>query len=77
MKVKEEKRLESGRREWGEMVEVGNEKEKCKVLENKKKLNSRGEKDIWIEKDLTWKERRGKWMMRQIARREEAKGKRV
>lgn len=50
VEVKEEKRLESGRREWGEMVEVGNEKEKCKVLENKKKLNSRRGKDYGLKK---------------------------
>lgn len=78
MRIKEVKRLESGKREWGEMVlvEVGSEEERWKVLEYKK-LNFRREKRIWIGKDLTWKERRSKWMLKQIARREEAKRKRV
>jgi len=32
---------------------------------------------IWIEKDLTWEERRIRWNVRPIAKREEMKGKRV
>jgi len=27
--------------------------------------------DIWIEKDLTWEERRIKWKIREVAKREE------
>lgn len=53
VKVVEIKRLERGRREWGEMVmvKVRSEEEERKVIENKKKLKG-GE--FWIEKDLTW-----------------------
>lgn len=72
--VGEVRKLEAGRMEWGDMVlvELGYEKERRRVLENKR--NSRGE-DVWIEKDLTWRERRGKWMMKQVARREMSKGR--
>lgn len=57
------KKLDAGRKEWGSMilVEVGSEKERRKVLENKDKLKS-GE--IWIEKHLPWRERRVKWILK-------------
>lgn len=69
--VGEMRKLEAGRMEWGDMVlvELGCEKERRRVSEN-----SRGE-DVWIEKDLTWRERRGRWMMKQVARREMSKGR--
>jgi len=34
-------------------------------------------REIWIEEDLTWEERRIKWNVRRIAKREEMKGKRA
>ena len=68
--------LEKGRKAGGDMilVEVSSEAERKLILENKKKGNKH---DFWIEKDLTWKERKTKWKLNQIARREEAKGRRV
>lgn len=38
-------------------MEMGSEEERRKILESKKKLRIR-EREIWIEKDLTWKERK-------------------
>lgn len=56
------------------VIEVGNEKEKREIMENKRKLRGR---EIWIEDDLTWKERRAKWMLMQVAIRKEAEGRKV
>lgn len=60
VKIGEMKRVEAGKRKWGEMVvvEVGSEEERRKVMESKRKLRLSGEKEVWIEKDLTWKEER-------------------
>jgi len=76
VKVKEIRRIETGRKEKGNrtIVRVENEDEKAKIMQNKWKLKG-GE--LWIEDDLTWEERRIKWKLTQIARIEEAKGRRV
>lgn len=56
VKIIKIKRLEKGRREWGEMVmvKVGNEEEGRRVLENKKLRGG----EIWIERHLAWMEKR-------------------
>lgn len=66
--IGEVRKLEAGRKEWGSMVlvEVGSKKERRNVLESKSKL--KGE-EIWIEGDLTWRERRVKWIIKQQGRR--------
>lgn len=56
------------------LVKIASEKEKRGVLENKEELRGG---DIWIEKDLTWKERTGKWLLKQIARRDMSEGRKV
>lgn len=53
------------------IVEIENEKEKRGIMENKRKL--RGQ-EIWIEDDLTWKERRAKWMIMQLEERRQKEG---
>lgn len=76
VRIEEVRRIKTGKGEWGEMVVVklGSEEEKKKVMEGKKKL--RGEK-VWIMEDLTWEERKMRWKMKEIAKREEEKGNKV
>lgn len=56
------------------LVRLGSEEQKWEVVEKKKNL--RGTKER-ILKDLSWGERRVRWRLREIARMEEAKGRRV
>lgn len=60
----------------GEMVlvKLGNEEQKWEVMEKKKRLRGRKER---ITEDLTWKERRVRWRLGEIARKEQEEGKRV
>lgn len=76
MKVWDVRQIKTGKEEWGEMVVVklGSKEEKKRVMEGKKKL--KGGKGLII-KDLTWKERRMKWKMREIAKGEEEKENKV
>lgn len=48
--------------------------QKRKVMESKKKLRGRKER---ILEDLTWKERKMRWRLEQIAREEERMGNKV
>lgn len=61
----EEKVEENG---GGEIRKQGGEKEG-----NREKKKLKREK-VWITEDLTWEERRMRWRMGEIARREEGKG---
>jgi len=74
--IEEVRKVKTGREERGGMVVVRlkSEAEKEEVMRRKKGL--KGEK-IWIEDDLTWKERQSKWKMREVAIAEERKGARV
>lgn len=76
VRIEEVRQIKTGKEDWGEMVIVrlGSEEEKRRVMKGKKKL--KGGK-IWIMEDLTWKERRTKWRLRELARAEEGKGNRV
>lgn len=56
------------------ILKVGSEEEKKNVMRNKGRLRG---KEIWIEEHLTWEERKYRWKMRQIARKEEAEGRRT
>lgn len=56
------------------VVELNSEEEKSRIMEGKRKL--KGSK-VWIEDDLTYEERRARWIMRRIAEEEEGKGSRV
>lgn len=56
------------------LVSLRNTEEKRKLWEMKKNLRGRA---IWIKEDLTWNERKTIWGLRQIAWKEEAKGRRV
>jgi len=51
------------------VVTLGSIEQKRQVMENKKKLKGR--------EDLTWEERKIRWKLREIARREEGEGRRV
>jgi len=68
--------VKTGREEWGGMavVSLRSEEDKKEVMRKKKGL--RGDK-IWIEEDLTWKERQSRWKLKVVARTEERKGARV
>jgi len=74
--IEEVRKVKTGREERGGMVVVRlkSEVEKEEVMRRKKGL--KWEK-IWIEDDLTWKERQSKWKMREVAIAEERKGARV
>jgi len=76
VKIEEIRRIEAGKKEKGSMivVRVENEEAKRNIVRNKWKLKGG---DIWIEEDLTWEERRIKWRIREIARRERIQGKRI
>lgn len=52
------------------LVRIGNEEQKWEVIKKKKKLEDRRER---ILEDLSWKERRVRWKLGEIARVEEAK----
>lgn len=69
------KKMEGGKGERGRMalVSLRNMEEKRKVWEMKKSLRGR---TICIE-DLTWNKRKTRWRLRQIALKEEVKGRRV
>lgn len=56
------------------VVKLGNEGQKREVLEKKRSLRGRRER---IMEDRTWKERKMKWKIEEIARKEERKGRRV
>lgn len=56
------------------LVRLENEEQKWEVMEKMKKLRGRMER---ISKDLSWKERRVRWKLGEIARMEEATGRRV
>ncbi|XP_070170412.1 golgin subfamily A member 6-like protein 22 [Polyergus mexicanus] len=56
------------------VVTLGSMEQKRQVMENKKKLRGREER---IEDDLTWEERKVRWRLREIARKEEGEGRRV
>lgn len=55
------------------IVKLKSEESRRKILENKRKLRG---KEIWIEEDQTFKERKMKWKLRQIAGEEERRGER-
>jgi len=77
VEIKEVRRIgeitEKGR---GEMmlVKLESEDQKWEVMAKKKNLKGRKER---IAEDLTWRERRIRWKVGEIARREMAEGKRV
>ncbi|KMQ88293.1 hypothetical protein RF55_12247 [Lasius niger] len=56
------------------ILKLGSEEEKKEMLW-KKKLLKRSK--VWVEEDLTWKERRMKWDLKDIGREEELKGGKV
>ncbi|XP_011883873.1 PREDICTED: uncharacterized protein PF11_0207-like [Vollenhovia emeryi] len=81
---------ENGVKEEGmeiKMIEEGKEGEvklavvRIEELEEKKRLmrerRKLGEKGVRIEDDLTWKQRRMRWKMEEIARKEKENGRRV
>jgi len=74
--VEEVREVRTGREEQGgfAVVRFRTEEEKREVM--RKKGGLRGER-IWIEEDLTWRERQVRWKIREVARGEEGKGAKV
>lgn len=74
--IEEIKEIKAGKEEKGKMVivKLKSEESRRRILENKRKLRG---KEIWIEEDQTFKERKMKWKLRQIAGEEERRGERV
>ena len=56
------------------IITLGNVEQKRQVMEKKRKMRGREE---WIDEDLTWTERRSRWKLREIARKEEREGRKV
>lgn len=76
VKIEEVRRLRTGKEGWREMVRVrlGNEEERKQVWREEGKLKR---KQVWIDRDLMWKERKMRWNLKEIARREERRERRV
>lgn len=76
IEIEEIRRVKTGREEKGDMliVKVRSEENKRKILENKRKLKGRS---VWIEEDLTFKERKMRWNLRRVAEEERRKGRTV
>lgn len=55
-------------------VKLGNEEQRREVMEKKKKLRGRKER---IMEDWMWKERKVRWKLKDVARKEEKEGKKV
>jgi len=74
--VEEVREVKTGREEQGgfAVVSFRTEGEKREVM--KKKGGLRGE-GVWIEDDLTWKERQVRWKIREMVKEEESKGAKV
>lgn len=56
------------------MVSFRMKKEKKEVMRKKGGLKGR---KVWIEDDLTWKERQVKWRIRELVKKEERKAARI
>lgn len=63
---------EEGKEFW--LVRLGSEEQKREVMKRKRRL--KGDK-MRITDDLTWRERKIKWKLEEIARSEEGRGKKV
>lgn len=63
IEIEEIRKIKTGREEKGDMliVKIRLEENKRKILENKRKLKGRS---VWIEEDLTFKERKMRWNLR-------------
>lgn len=71
--IEEVKRVGEDREQDGEMVLVS-EEQRGEIMKRKRELKGRKER---IMEDWTWKERKMRWRLEEIARREERRGKRV
>lgn len=67
------RKIGADRREKGETVIIKLESEKMKRRIMRDKWKLKGD-EVWIE-DLTWKERKVRWRLRQIALKEKWRGK--
>lgn len=76
MNIEETRRI-GGNSERGTkiiLVKLRNEEQKKEVWANKNKLRGRKER---IEEDLTWREKKMRWRLEEIAGKEVRKGNRV
>lgn len=76
VEIGEIKRIGGDKEKGREMivVKLGSEEQKREVMRNKRKLKGRREK---IMEDWTWKERRMRWKLEELAKNEERRGRRV
>lgn len=74
VKVEEVSRVGGGKGKEIWLVRLEKEEQKREVMRKKKFLKGRNEK---ITEDLTWRERKMKWRLEEIARREREEGRRV
>lgn len=74
VKVEEISRVGGGKGKEIWLVRLENDDQKREVMRKKKILKGRKEK---IMEDLTWRERKMKWRLEEIARREREEGRRV
>ncbi|XP_011861568.1 PREDICTED: coiled-coil domain-containing protein 70-like [Vollenhovia emeryi] len=74
--ILETKKIGEDREKGREMVwvKLRDEEQRGKILEMKSKLKGKKER---IGEDLTWRERKMKWKLEEIAREEEKEGKSV
>jgi len=76
VEIKEVRRVRGINEKEGEMVlvKLGSEEQKGEVIGKKKILKGRKKR---ISEDLTWRERKARWNLQEIARSEERKGRKV
>lgn len=76
IEIEEIRKIKTRREEKGDMliVKVRSEENKRKILENKRKLKGGS---IWIEEDLSFKERKMRWNLRRVAEEERRRGRTV
>lgn len=56
------------------MVRLDSKEERKKVMERKGRLKGT---EVWIMEDLTWKERRKRWLLKEIAMEEARRGNKM
>lgn len=75
-KIEDIKKIDIGKKDKDSLVviKVGSEEEKSRIMQNKWKLKG---SEIWLNDDLTWEERRVRWKVTQVARKEQGEGRKV
>ncbi|XP_011702471.1 PREDICTED: trichohyalin-like [Wasmannia auropunctata] len=76
VEIREVKKMREEREKGEEtvLVRLGKEEQRKEIMKSKKKLKGRKER---VMEDLTWRERKMRWNLEEIARKEGRKGKKV